>query len=327
MQRREFIGILAGGAAVGPLPLRAQQAAIPVIGFLSGLTPGDAPRIMAAFRQGLADAGYVEGRNVTIEYRWAAGQYDRLGTLADDLVHREVALIAAVSGTPAALAAKAATTMIPIVFAMGSDPVTTGLVSSLNRPGGNMTGVTFFTAAVGAKRLELLLELAPKEKPIALLVNPSNPPNAVEGTSALNAAQSMGREARIFGATTAAQIDEAFAIIVEQGFGSLYVSSDPLFFNLRDKLVALAARHALPTIYADREHAEAGGLISYGASRTDAYRQAGKYAGRILRGDKAGDLPVVLPSKYDLVINLKTVKTLGLELPATLLARADEVIE
>ncbi len=327
MSRRKFI-TLAGGAAVAwPLPLRAEPAAMPVIGFLSSLTESDAPRIMAAFRQGLTANGYIEGRNLTIEYRWAAGQYDRLGALAADLVRREAAMIAAVSGTPAALAAKAATTTIPIVFAMGSDPVPAGLVTSLNRPGGNITGVTFFTAVVGAKRLELLLELAPKGKAIALLVNPSNPPNVAEGASALNAAQSMGRQARTFGATTAGQIDDAFAIIVEQGFGALYVSSDPLFFNLRDKLVALAARHALPAIYPDREHAEAGGLIGYGASRTDAYRQAGKYAGRILQGDKVGELPVVLPSKFDLVINLKTAKTLGLDLPATLLALADEVIE
>ncbi|HEV7407129.1 MAG TPA: ABC transporter substrate-binding protein [Bradyrhizobium sp.] len=310
-----------------PTPLRAQHAAMPVIGFLSSLSAADAPRIMAAFRDGLADSGYAEGRNLTIEYRWAEGQYDRLGALAADLARREVAMIAAVSGTPAALAAKAATTTIPIVFAMGSDPVPAGLVTSLSRPGGNVTGVTFFTAVVGAKRLELLLALAPKSQTIAMLDNPNNPPNVTEGKNALSAAQSRGRQASIFGASTSDQIDAAFAAIVQQGFGALYVSSDPLFFNLRSKLVALAARHAVPAIYADREFADAGGLISYGASRTDAYRQAGKYAGRILKGDKVGDLPVVLPTKFELVINLKTAKALGLDLPATLLVLADDVIE
>jgi putative ABC transport system substrate-binding protein len=282
---------------------------------------------MAAFRPGLADTGYVEGRNVTIEYRWAAGQFDRLGSLAADLVHREVAMIAAVSGTPTALAAKAATTTIPVVFAIGSDPVAAGLVSSLNRPGGNVTGVTFFNGALGAKRLELLLELAPKDEAIAVLVNPSNPPVVVEATNALNAAQSMGRQARVFSASTAAHIDETFPVIVEQRFGSLYVSSDPFFLIQRDKLVAMAARYSLPAIYADREIAEAGGLISYGASRTDAYRQAGKYTGRILQGDKAGELPVVLPTKFDLVINLNTAKALGLAVPNLLLVQATEVIE
>jgi putative ABC transport system substrate-binding protein len=327
LSRRKFI-TLAGSAAVAwPLSLRGQPAAIPVIGFISSLSASDAPRIMAAFRQGLAGAGFVEDRNVAIEYRWAEGRYDRLGTLAADLVSRGVAMIAAVSGTPAALAAKGATTTIPIVFAMGSDPVPAGLVTSLSRPTGNVTGVTFFTAVVGAKRLELLLQVAPREKAIALLVNPTNPPNVLEGTSTLSAAEQMGREARIFGVSTAGQIDEALATIGEQGFGALYVSSDPLFFNLREKLVALTARYALPAIYADREFAEAGGLIGYGASRTEAYRQAGIYAGRILHGDKVGELPVVLPSKFDLVINLKTAKALGLTLPATLLALADEVIE
>jgi putative ABC transport system substrate-binding protein len=327
MKRRKFFTLLGGAVAGWPVVARAQQSAIPVIGFLCGLSSSDAPRIMAAFREGLADTGYVEGRNVTIEYRWAAGQFDRLGTLAADLVHREVAIIAAVSGTPTALAAKAATKTIPVVFAIGSDPVAVGLVSSLNRPGGNVTGVTFFSGVMGAKRLELLLELAPKDKAIAVLVNPSNSPVVVEATNALNAAQSMGRQARIFGASTAAQIDEAFAIIVEQRFGSLYVSSDLLFLVERDKLVALAARHDLPAMYADREIADAGGLINYGASRTDAYRQAGIYAGRILKGDKAGELPVVLPTKFDLVINLKTAKALGLMVPNSLLVQATEVID
>jgi putative ABC transport system substrate-binding protein len=325
--RRKFIELIGGAAATWPVLAGAQQSAIPVIGFLSSLTPSDAPSIMAAFRLGLADTGYVEGRNVNIEYRWAAGHFDRLEAMAVDLVHREVAIIAAVSGTPTALAAKAATTTIPVVFAIGSDPVAAGLVSSLNRPGGNVTGATFFTGVMGAKRLELLLELAPKDKAIAVLMNPSNPPVVVEATNALNAAHSMGRQARIFGASTPAHLDEAFSIIVEQRFGSLYVSSDPLFLIERDKLVALAARHAVPAIYADREIAEAGGLINYGASRTDAYRQAGKYIGRILQGDKVGELPVVLPTKFDLVINLKTAKALGLTVPNSLLVQATEVID
>jgi putative ABC transport system substrate-binding protein len=326
VRRREFI-TLVGGAAAWSRSARAQQSAIPVIGFLSSLTPSDAPSVMPAFRLGLAETGYVEGRNVTIDYRWAAGQFDRLGAMAADLVHREVAMIAAVSGTPTALAAKAATTTIPVVFAIGSDPVAAGLVSSLNRPGGNVTGVTFFNGALGAKRLELLLELAPKDKAIAVLVNPSNPPVVVEATNALNAAQSMGRQARVFSASTAADIHETFPVIVEQRFGSLYVSSDPFFLIQRDKLVALAARYALPAIYADREIAEAGGLISYGASRPDAYRQAGRYAGRILRGNKPGELPIVLPSQFDLVINLKTAKALALTVPNSLLVQATEVIE
>jgi putative ABC transport system substrate-binding protein len=326
MRRREFIGLV-GGAAAWPVAARAQRPTMPVIGFLSSLTPGDAPQIMPAFLQGLADTGFVEGQNVKIEYRWAEGQFERLGTLAGELLKREVSMIAAVSGTPTALAAKAATTTIPIVFAIGSDPVAAGIVSSLNRPGGNVTGVTFFNGVVGAKRLEVLLQLAPKDKAIAVLVNPRNPPVVAEATNALSAAQSMGREARLFSASTASQIDEAFQIIVGQRFGSLYVSSDPFFLILRDKLVALAARHGLPAIYADREITEAGGLINYGASRIDAYLQAGRYAGRILRGDKAADLPVVQPTKFDLIINLRTAKALGIEVPNSLLVQATEVIE
>ena len=309
------------------MSLRAQPAVIPVIGFLSSLQASDAPRIMAAFREGLTSMGFVEGRNVTIEYRWAEGDYKRLAPLAADLVQRGVNVIAAVSGTPSALAAKAATTTIPIVFAMGSDPVPAGLVTSLNRPTGNVTGASFFTAAVGDKRLQMLLDITPADKTIALLTNRTNPPNAAEGESALKAAKDKGRQANIFSASTPAEIDARFTDIVEQGFGALYIASDPLFFNQRDKVVALAARHRLPAIYADREHTEAGGLISYGANRTDAYRQAGKYAAHILQGDKIGDLPVVMPSKFDLVINLKAAKALGIVIPERILAVADEVIE
>jgi putative ABC transport system substrate-binding protein len=247
--------------------------------------------------------------------------------MAADLVSRRVVLIAAISGTPAALAAKAATATSPVVFAIGGDPVTLGLVTSLNRPGANVTGVTFFTAPLATKRLEMVRELAPKAATVGVLVNPDNPPSALEGKDVPAAAHAMGLQTSILNASTAGQIDDAFVAIVRQRIGGLYVSADPLFFNQRGKLAALAAYHAVPAIYADREIAEAGGLISYGASRSDAYRQAGRYTGRILKGEKPGDLPVVLPTKFELVINLKTAKALGLDVPAKLLALADEVIE
>jgi putative ABC transport system substrate-binding protein len=330
MKRREFIALV-GGAAVAPshlwpLAARAQQA-LPVIGFMSSLTPSDQAAIMTAFRRGLGDTGFIEGRNVAIEYRWAEGRYERLPEMAADLTRRQVAVVAAISGTPAALAAKAATTTIPIVFAMASDPVDAGLVGSLNRPGGNITGATFFTGLLGEKRVGLLRELVPKATTIALLVNPDNRSGVVDGINAQAAVHAIGLRAKMFDARDGREIDAVFATLARERPDALYVNPDALFFNERTRIVALAARHALPAIYADRESAEAGGLFSYGASRTEAYRQAGSYVGRILKGEKPGDLPVVLPTKYPLVINLKTAKTLGLEVPDRLLVAADEVIE
>lgn len=327
MLRRHFISIVSGALASWPLLARTQHAAMPVIGFISSLSSNEASRVMDAFRQGLAETDYVEGRNVAIEYRWAAGDFNQLGRMAADLVRREVTILAAVSGTPTALAAKAATTTIPIVFAIGSDPVSVGLVNSLNRPGGNITGATFFNGVMGAKRLELLLQLAPKDAAVAILTNPHNPPVVAEGENALNAVRSFGRQASIFGASTPDQIEEAFRAIQDRRFGSVYVASDPFFLVERRKLIASAAQSLLPAIYSDREITDAGGLMSYGASRTDAYQQAGRYVGRILRGEKAGDLPVILPTKFELIINLQTAKTLGLTVPNSLLAQATEVVE
>jgi ABC-type uncharacterized transport system substrate-binding protein len=326
MKRREFITLLGGGAAAWPLAARAQQP-IPVIGFLSSLAPSDLTHVMPAFQQGLDRAGLVESRNVAIEYRWAEADYHRLPALAADLVSRKVAVIAAISGTPAALAAKAATTTIPIVFAIGGDPIAPGLVSSLSRPGGNITGVSFFNAPVVSKRLDLARELAPSGSTIAILINPNNPPSAAEGEAVQAAAAAVGQPLLIVSASTQNEIDDAFATIKQERIGAVLVSHDPLFFSERVKLVVLMARHALPTIFAEPEHARTGGLISYGSSRTDAYRQAGDYVGRIVRGEKPGELPVVLPTKFHLVINLKTAKSLGIEVPGTVLARADEVIE
>jgi putative ABC transport system substrate-binding protein len=326
IRRREFITLLGGAAAAWPLAARAQQP-IPVIGFLSSLAPSDLTHVMPAFQQGLDRAGFVESRNVAIEYRWAEADYHRLPALAADLVSRKVAVIAAISGTPAALAAKAATTTIPIVFAIGGDPIAPGLVSSLSRPGGNITGVSFFNAPVVSKRLDLARELAPSGSTIAILINPNNPPSAAEGEAVQAAAAAVGQPLLIVSASTQNEIDDAFATIKQERIGAVLVSHDPLFFSERVKLVVLMARHALPTIFAEPEHARTGGLISYGSSRTDAYRQAGDYVGRILRGEKPGELPVVLPTKFHLVINLKTAKSLGIEVPGTVLARADEVIE
>jgi putative ABC transport system substrate-binding protein len=331
MRRREFILAL-GGAAIAPsllwpLAARAQQPSMPVIGFLSSLGPSDVNLVLPAFREGLNGTGFVEGRNIAIEYRWAEGDYQRLPTLSADLVRRRVAAIAAISGTPAALAAKAATTTIPIVFAIGGDPIAPGLVTSLSRPGGNITGVSFYSSPVVTKRLDLARELIAKGTMIGVLVNPDNPPTIREGTDVQEAAAAVGQPLQILHASTQRDIDDVFATIEQQRIGALLVSPDPFFFTERIKLVVLMARHALPTIFADREQAEAGGLMSYGASRLDAYRQAGNYVGRIVKGEKPAELPVVLPTKFHLVINLKTAKSLRIDIPAAVLARADEVIE
>jgi ABC-type uncharacterized transport system substrate-binding protein len=325
--RRQFITLVGGAAAMWPLAARAQQPAMPLIGFLSSLAQTDLGLVIPGFHEGLNGAGFVEGRNIAIEYRWAGGDYKRLPALADDLVKRKVAVIAAISGTPSALAAKAATTTIPIVFAIGGDPVAPGLVASLNRPGGNVTGGSFYTSPVVTKRLDLARELVPEGSVIATLINPTNPPSVEEARSLQAAAAPLGQRLLILQASTLGQVEDAFATMKQQQVRALIVSSDPFFFSERVKLVVLMARDALPTIFADREQAEAGGLMSYGASRSDAYRQAGNYVGRIVKGEKPAELPVILATKFHLLVNLKTARSLAIDVPATVLARADEVIE
>jgi putative ABC transport system substrate-binding protein len=326
MRRREVIRLL-GGAAAWPLAARAQQSTIPVVGFLSSLSSKDAGLVLPSFREGLVEAGFVEGRNLVIEYRWAEGDYQRLPTLSAELVQRNVAVIAAISGTPAALAAKAATTAIPIVFAIGGDPIAPGLVSDLRHPDGNITGASFYTSPLVTKRLDLARELIVKGKPIGILVNPHNPPSVLEGAALREAAAAVGQAFEIFHASTSRQIDAAFASSEQHQIGALIISSDPFFLIERAKLVVLMARYRLPMIFADREQVAAGGLISYGASRRDTYRRAGIYAGRIVKGEKPSELPVMLPTTFDLLVNLKTARSLDLDIPSSLLARADEVIE
>jgi putative ABC transport system substrate-binding protein len=326
MKRREFI-TLVGGAAAWPLAARAQQTAMPVIGFLSSFPADINPIFTQAFRQGLKEAGFVEGRNVVIEYRWdEEGRYDRLPMMAADLVGRDVAVLFA-SPIPAALAAKAATASIPIVFAIGSDPVETGLVASLNRPGGNITGATFLSVALGAKRLELLRDLIPKLASIGLLVNSTNPNATLQTTDMQTAANRLGLQFNVLSASSRSDLENAFGALAQRRTDALVVSADPFFISQRDQLVALAARHALPAIYYAREFVAAGGLISYASSFADSFHQAASYVARVLKGDKPADLPVLQPTKFELVINVKAAKELGLDVPPTLLARADEVIE
>ncbi len=325
MRRRAFIAAL-GGAAAWPVVAQG-QAPMPVLGFLSSLSANDLTLVMPALYDGLNQTGYVEGRNIKIEYRWADGHYERLAGLASDLVQHQVAVIAAISGTPAALAAKAATRTIPIVFAIGGDPVAPGLVANLSHPSGNVTGASFYTAPVVTKRLEVARELAPLGTTIGVFVNPDNSPSVIEGRTLRAAAADLGQPIEIMNAATEPEIQDALAAMAQHKVGALIVSSDPLFFLARKIIVDLTIRYALPTVFADREQAEAGGLISYGASRPDAYRQAGNYIGRILNGERPGDLPVVLPTKFTLLINRNTAKALGISLPLALLARADEVIE
>ncbi len=326
MRRREFVFLL-GGAMTAARALRAQQKAMPVIGYLASGSPIPNSPLMAAFHQGLGETGYVERRNVAIEYRWAEGHYDRLPALAADLVGRKVDVIAAIN-TPSALAAKSTTSTIPIVFETG-DPVERGLVASLGRPGSNLTGVSILTFELMPKRLELLFELVPQAREIALLVNPNTGVERMEGMmrDVQEAGRAKGLELHFLQASTESEIDVAFATLVQLRAGALIVSADPFFDGRREQLVTLAARHAVPAIYQRREFAEAGGLISYGASFMASRRQVGIYAGKILNGAKPADLPVEQPTKFELVVNLKTAKALGLTVPQSILARADEVIE
>ena len=327
MRRRDFIALV-GGAALAPPSARAQQQAIPVIGFLNSGSPDSFAPQLAGFRQGLHEVGYTEGQNVAIEFRWAKSQYDRLAGLAADLVHRQVAVIVATGGGVSGLAAKSTTTTIPIVFTTGSDPVQLGLVKSVNRPGGNITGVSLFTSTLAAKRLELLHEVVPAARVIALLVNPANPNSESDTRAVQAAAPAMGLQIVVLKAHNGTEIEAAFAAMRQSNIGALLVGADPLFDNTgRDQLIVLAARHAIPAIYDFRDVTAAGGLLSYGSNLAEGYRLAGLYTGRILKGEKPGDLPVQQPAKFELVINLKTARSLGLTISSQMQLRADEVIE
>jgi putative ABC transport system substrate-binding protein len=327
VRRRKFLATLGGAATAWPLAARAQQTALPVIGVLGGTSQAEWVPFLAAFTRGLKEVGYIEGESVKIEYRWADNQYDRLTTLAADLVDRQVGVIAALGGTPAALAAKRATSAIPIVFLVGRDPVELGLVASFNRPGGNVTGVNMLNVTLAEKRLELVRELVPKAAVIAILFNPDNP-NGQSYVSELEpVARAAGQKVLILSASNDHELAAAFATLVQNRADAVVVAPDPFLDSKPDRVIALAARHAVPAIYQWREFVVAGGLISYGTSLTDAHRQQGVYVGGILKGIKPADLPVIQPTRFELVINLKTAKTLGLTVPLMLQARADEVIE
>ena len=327
MKRREFITLLGGAAAAWPLVARGQQPAMPVIGFLSSRSPAEAASVLRAFRQGLGEAGYFEGKNVTIEYRWAEGQYGRLPAMAADLVRRQVAVIAATGGEPSPLAAKAATTTLPIVFTLGGDPVETGLVASLYRPGGNLTGTTIMGQQMGPKRLELVRQLVPNATAIAMLTNPHFPAASAEARDVQDAAPTLGLRANILNASTENEIDTAFTILVQQNADALVIATDPFLLGQRDQLVRLAAHYKVPAVYFLREFVEAGGLMSYGPNIANGYRQAGVYVGQILSGANPATLPVLRPTHFVFFLNLKAAKALGLKVPDRLLALADEVIE
>jgi putative ABC transport system substrate-binding protein len=327
VKRREFITLLGGAAAACPLTARAQQPAMSVIGFLTIVGRNDRPNLVDSFRRGLSEVGYVEGHNVTIEYRFAENQYDRLAALAADLVDRKVAVIAATGGGGSILAAKASTTTIPIVFTTAGDPVQAGFVASFNRPGGNVTGISWFANLLAAKGLGLLHELIPHAAVIAMFANPTLPESARTPNDAQDAARTLGRKLLVLNASTPSEIDAAFTTLRQERAGALLVSSDPFFTTRRQQIVALAARDAIPALYFNREFVAEGGLMSYGNDVTDAYHRAGLYVGRILKGEQPGDLPVDQSTKFEFVINLKTAKVLGLTISPTLLARADEVIE
>jgi putative tryptophan/tyrosine transport system substrate-binding protein len=328
MRRREFLAILgSAAAAVRPLATRAQQTTKPVIGFLSSGSERSFVPQAAAFLAGLKEMNYVDRQNVAITYRWAEGQYDRLATMASELVRAPVTVLAASGGTAVARAAKSATTTIPIVFTTADDPVATGLVASLNRPGGNLTGVSVISGVLGAKHVELLHELVPSAKLIAVLVNPHSPSAEIQLKDAQDAASRIGVKIMVLKASTEPEIDSAFATVLQEHAGGMIVVADPFFFLRREQFGALAARHAVPTIHSFREYVTAGGLMSYGTSLSDGYRQMGLYVGRILKGEKPADLPIVQPTKFEMVINLVAAKALGLTVPNSLLVAADEVIE